>query len=178
MIVRKLRLKRGWSQEHLAELMGVSTRTIQRIERGQTKPSLETQKSLAAVFEVDIATFEPSIAMDSTGEPDMNTTNTNETTQNTERAAKPKPAIETVSNEEAEAMEYVKGIKEFYSHLLIFIIFTVMFIFTGKINDMLIAWSAWTFGLIIHGLQAFEIINLFKINWEKKMVEKRLKKKL
>nr|WP_323740321.1 helix-turn-helix domain-containing protein [Kangiella koreensis] len=174
-MVRKLRLKRGWSQEQLAELTGVSTRTIQRIERGQTKPSLETQKSLAAVFEVDIATFEPSLSMDSTGEPDMSTTDTNAT----EPKQQPdKPAIETVSHEEAEAMEYVKGIKEFYSHLLIFIIFTVMFIFTGKINDMLIAWSAWTFGLIIHGLQAFEVINLFKINWEKKMVEKRLKKKL
>lgn len=178
MIVRKLRLKRGWSQEQLAELMGVSTRTIQRIERGQTKPSLETQKSLAAVFEVDIATFEPSISMDSTGEPDMNTTNTNETTQETEQTTQPKPAVETVSNEEAEAMEYVKGIKDFYGHLLFFIIFTVIFIFTGKISEMLIPWGAWALGLTIHGLQAFEVINLFKINWEKKMVEKRLKKKL
>ncbi|MCW8855876.1 MAG: helix-turn-helix domain-containing protein [Kangiella sp.] len=178
MIVRKLRLRNGWSQEQLAELMGVSTRTIQRIERGQTKPSLETQKSLAAVFEVDIATFEPSISMDSTGEPDMNTTNTNETTQQAEQGAKPKPAVETVSNEEADAMEYVKGIKEFYSHLLIYIIFSVIFIFAGKMPDMLIAWGAWTLGLVFHGLQAFEVINIFKINWEKKMVEKRLKKKL
>ncbi|MHC9511160.1 helix-turn-helix domain-containing protein [Kangiella sp. M94] len=178
MIVRKLRLKRGWSQEQLAELTGVSTRTIQRIERGQTKPSLETQKSLAAVFEVDIATFEPSISMDSTGEPDMNTTNTTETTQEAEQGAKPKPAVETVSNEETDAMEYVKGIKEFYSHLLIYIIFSVIFIFAGKMPDMLIAWGAWTLGLVFHGLQAFEVINIFKINWEKKMVEKRLKKKL
>lgn len=178
MIVRKLRLKKGWSQEHLAELMGVSTRTIQRIERGQTKPSLETQKSLAAVFEVDIATFEPSISMDSTGEPDMNTTNSNETIQEAEQGTKPKPAVETVSNEEADAMEYVKGIKEFYSHLLIYIIFSVIFIFAGKMPDMLIAWGAWTLGLVFHGLQAFEVINIFKINWEKKMVEKRLKKKL
>lgn len=35
MIIRKLRLQRGWSQEQLAELTGLSTRTIQRIERGQ-----------------------------------------------------------------------------------------------------------------------------------------------
>jgi len=34
MLVRKLRLQRGWSQEHLAELVGVSVRTVQRIERG------------------------------------------------------------------------------------------------------------------------------------------------
>ncbi|WP_309247253.1 helix-turn-helix transcriptional regulator [Shewanella sp. VB17] len=34
MIVRKLRLQRGWSQEHLSQLSGLSVRTIQRIERG------------------------------------------------------------------------------------------------------------------------------------------------
>ena len=35
MLVQKLRLQRGWSQEQLAELSGLSVRTIQRIERGQ-----------------------------------------------------------------------------------------------------------------------------------------------
>jgi transcriptional regulator with XRE-family HTH domain len=53
MIIRKLRLKKGWSQEHLSQISGLSSRTIQRIERGQ-KASLETLKSLAIVFEVDI----------------------------------------------------------------------------------------------------------------------------
>lgn len=47
MLVRKLRLQRGWSQEHLAELVGVSVRTIQRIERGYS-PGLETSKALAS----------------------------------------------------------------------------------------------------------------------------------
>ena len=56
MIVRKLRLQRGWSQEQLAELTDLSVRTIQRAERGQT-PSLETARSLASVFGVDISTF-------------------------------------------------------------------------------------------------------------------------
>jgi Predicted transcription factor, homolog of eukaryotic MBF1 len=36
MIVRKLRLQRGWSQDQLAQLSDLSIRTIQRIERGQT----------------------------------------------------------------------------------------------------------------------------------------------
>jgi transcriptional regulator with XRE-family HTH domain len=36
MLIQKLRLQRGWSQEQLAELSGLSIRTIQRIERGQT----------------------------------------------------------------------------------------------------------------------------------------------
>jgi XRE family transcriptional regulator, regulator of sulfur utilization len=57
MIVRKLRLKRGWSQAHLAEIVGVTSRTIQRIEQGQ-KPSLETSKALASAFEVDLSVFQ------------------------------------------------------------------------------------------------------------------------
>jgi len=54
MIVRKLRLEKGWSQEQLAEISGLSVRTIQRIERGQN-PSLESLKSLAAVFETEVS---------------------------------------------------------------------------------------------------------------------------
>ncbi len=38
MIVRKLRLERNWTQEQLAEMCGISVRTIQRLERDQ-KPS-------------------------------------------------------------------------------------------------------------------------------------------
>ena len=177
MIVRKLRLRNGWSQEQVAEMTGLSVRTIQRIERGQPA-SLESQKALAAVFEVDIATFQPpeqpqkQTQEQQTKEPVMNASNTNETTEVTERP------VEKVSDEEADAMEYVKGIKDFYGHIAFYIIFTVIFIFTGRISEMLIPWGAWSLGVIIHGLQAYEVINIININWEKKMVEKRLKKKL
>lgn len=65
MIIRKLRLQRGWSQELLAELSGLSVQTIQRIERGQ-KPGLESLKSLAAVFETSISELqqEPTMTYD------------------------------------------------------------------------------------------------------------------
>ena len=49
--LRSLRLDRGWSQEQLAEISGLSERTIQRAERGET-PSLETLRALAASFEL------------------------------------------------------------------------------------------------------------------------------
>jgi transcriptional regulator with XRE-family HTH domain len=52
MNVRELRLARGWSQGQLAEMSGLSLRTVQRIENGAT-PALESLKSLAAVFEID-----------------------------------------------------------------------------------------------------------------------------
>lgn len=173
MIVRKLRLRNGWSQEQLAEMTGLSVRTIQRIERGQPA-SLESQKALASVFEVDITTFQTSeLTQDTqepqTKEPEMNTDNHTE--------VKERP-VEKVSNQEADAMEYVKGIKDFYGHLTFFVIFTLIFIFAGHISEMLLPWGGWALGVIFHGLQAFEITNIFNINWEKKMVEKRLKKKL
>ncbi|MCW0322701.1 helix-turn-helix domain-containing protein [Pantoea dispersa] len=51
---RSRRLARAWSQEQLAELSGLSVRTVQRIENGD-QPSLETLSALAAVFEVSVA---------------------------------------------------------------------------------------------------------------------------
>ncbi|MCU7371162.1 helix-turn-helix transcriptional regulator [Paucibacter sp. O1-1] len=54
MIVKRLREKRNWSQEQLATLSGLSTRTIQRIESGN-KASIESLKALASVFEIDIS---------------------------------------------------------------------------------------------------------------------------
>jgi transcriptional regulator with XRE-family HTH domain len=52
--IKKMRLERHWSQDQLAEMSGLSLRTIQRIENGQNA-GLESLKSLAAVFEINIA---------------------------------------------------------------------------------------------------------------------------
>ena len=54
MSVRKYRLEKGWSQEQLAHMSGLSVRTVQRIEQGQ-KAGLESLKCLAAVFETNIS---------------------------------------------------------------------------------------------------------------------------
>lgn len=53
-VVKKLRLKRGWTQEHLAQLANVNVRTIQRIEKAGVC-DLETRSALAAVFEVEVS---------------------------------------------------------------------------------------------------------------------------
>ena len=52
--IKKMRLERHWSQDQLAEMSGLSIRTIQRIENGENA-GLESLKSLASVFEMDIA---------------------------------------------------------------------------------------------------------------------------
>ncbi len=50
--LKKLRLEYKWSQTQLAELSGLSLRTIQRIENGE-KPSIESIKALSSLFEID-----------------------------------------------------------------------------------------------------------------------------
>ena len=90
MIVRKLRIQRGWSQDQLAQFSGLSVRTIQRIERGKTA-GLESLKSLAAVFEVNSQDLQQETVMD---------THTN------------------LSDKEAKIIEHVKDIKDFYSHVI------------------------------------------------------------
>ena len=173
MLVRKLRLQKGWSQDHLAELTGVSTRTIQRIERGY-KPGLETVKALASVFEVDVSTF-----------------TTEELTMNINENTTDKKYL---ASDEKVAIEYIKGIKEFYTHLTIYLVYIVLYgvIYGGlalalpgtkwqfAIKFLSLGAIGWGIGLLIHGLVAFEKINIgwFSADWERRAVEKRLGRKL
>jgi transcriptional regulator with XRE-family HTH domain len=153
MIIRKLRLQRGWSQEHLAALTGVNVRTIQRLERG-AKMSLETRAALAAVFEVHASTFEP-------GEATVTDT-------------------AHVSPDEQEAIEYVKGVKEFYTHLLMYLVFAIVFSVAFGIRNPMIFWGVigWGVGVIIHGLNVYEVVNVLGPKWERRQIEKRLGRKL
>ena len=151
MIVRKLRLNKGWSQEQLANLCNLSVRTIQRIERGQ-KPSLETLTSLAAVFEINVS--------DLTAETDM-------------------PEKAKISKEEEMAILYVRDIKGFYSHLIKYavVIFCLLILNIVKTpNHYWVIWPAlgWGVGLLFHGLNVFEVFNFFGADWEKRQIEKRL----
>ncbi|WP_305425877.1 2TM domain-containing protein [Photobacterium leiognathi] len=155
MIIRKLRLQRGWSQEQLSQLSGLSIRTIQRIEQGQ-KAGLESLKSLAAVFEIQVSDLQM--------EPPMN-------------------KEITITEDEKQAIEYVKSIKEFYSHLVTYLlVITVLFVinyFTSP-DYWWAVWPAlgWGIGIVSHALSAFEILNIFGPDWERKQVEKRLGRKL
>ena len=64
--LKQYRADKGWSQELVAKFSGVSSRTLQRIESGGAT-SIETAKSLAAVFELD------SYQCLSSSEPDVST---------------------------------------------------------------------------------------------------------
>lgn len=46
-------MARGWSREQLAEVSGLSVRTIKRIENGQ-QPGLASSTALARAFGIDV----------------------------------------------------------------------------------------------------------------------------
>lgn len=162
MIVRKLRLQKAWSQEQLAEMAGVSVRTIQRLERGG-KPGLETAKSLASVFEVNLSTFY------SQDETTMHEYDTNTEARKID-----------LSLEEKKALEYAKAVKEFFEGLLAYVVLAVVFFAVFGFSEPVVIWVflGLGLGLIFQGLVAFEIIGFSLPNLEKKLVEKRLKRKL
>jgi transcriptional regulator with XRE-family HTH domain len=151
MIVRKLRLEKGWSQEQLAEMSGLSVRTVQRIERGQN-PSLESLKSLAAVFENEVSDLKMEANMSNQAK---------------------------ISVEEEQAIIYVRDIKGFYTHLIIYIA-VVGSLFALNIirasNHFWAIWPAigWGIGVIFHALNVYEVFNLFGVDWEKRQINKRL----
>jgi transcriptional regulator with XRE-family HTH domain len=56
--IRAMRQERGWSQAHLAELLGTSQNAIYRLESPQYgKPSITTLKRLASIFDVGLAVW-------------------------------------------------------------------------------------------------------------------------
>lgn len=51
--IKEERLKRGWTQEHLAEVADVTVRTVARIEKGGVQ-GLESLMAIAAAFEMEL----------------------------------------------------------------------------------------------------------------------------
>jgi transcriptional regulator with XRE-family HTH domain len=156
MLVQKLRLQRGWSQEDLADLCALGVRTIQRVERGQTA-SAETIKALAAVFEVDFLFLK---------EPEMN-----------------QPSATSVSPDEALAFKHVRRIKKFYHHVLQYVAVVGVLAVGNYIATPHYPWVLWVAGswgsvLLVQGLQAFDKMPFLTASWERRQVEKYMGRKL
>ncbi|MFN8240266.1 MAG: helix-turn-helix domain-containing protein [Bacteroidales bacterium] len=56
-LIRELRIKKGMTQEELADKTEVSARTIQRIENGEVDPRAYTLQMIAKALEVDYSLF-------------------------------------------------------------------------------------------------------------------------
>ena len=160
MLIQKLRLQRGWSQQQLADLSGLSVRTVQRIEQGQVA-STESLKSLAAVFEIDFSTLQ---------EPGMNTTTAPASTA-------------AFDADEALAFAQVRKLKGFYLHLAQYVVVVTLLLGINlwtRPQYLWVGWVAmgWGIGVLFHGLRVFERYSPFGAEWEKKQVEKRLGRKI
>ncbi|MCC4591117.1 helix-turn-helix domain-containing protein [Xanthomonas campestris pv. cannae] len=148
MVTQKFRLKRGWSQQQLADISGISLRTIQRLEAG-AKPSLETLRSLAAVFEVSIEDL---------GGADMAT------------------AEQGIPPQEALAMKQAGQLREFYLHVAVYVVVCVAVVVVLLLLSPERWWAGlllglvWGAGLSIHALRTF----LLGGAWERRQVERSL----
>jgi len=170
MIVRKLRLQKGWSQQHLSKVSGISVRTIQRIEQGQNA-GLESLTSLASVFEIELSQLQSQIAGVKDKPTDLESTNMMQSNEN------------SISLEEEQAIKEVREIKGFYSNLATYVAVITTMLIINLITSpeyLWVIWPAlgWGIGIAFHGLSVFEVVTLFSPSWEKKQIEKRLKRKL
>jgi transcriptional regulator with XRE-family HTH domain len=157
MNIQKLRLQRGWSQQQLAELSGLSARTIQRIENGQPA-SAESLKSLASVFEIDFTTL--------TSEPDMSATAT-------------ATASTQAKQDEQLALAKVRKIRGFYIHLTQYVVVIGLLAVINLVTHPSRLWffwpaMGWGIGVLAHAAATFEFVPFFGAEWERKQVEKQL----
>jgi transcriptional regulator with XRE-family HTH domain len=163
MLIQKLRLQQGWSQEQLADMSGVSVRTIQRLEQG--KPAaVETLKSLGAVLNVSFHELRTD-AMD-----------------NTESYDEIQRPIQKLDTDELLALRYARKLRGFYVHAIQFcfviIVMAVINYFTSSYPWVLWTVFGWGSGLLVHGLLVFNKIPFLGAEWERRVVEERIGRKL
>ncbi|HEY2177976.1 MAG TPA: helix-turn-helix domain-containing protein [Caulobacteraceae bacterium] len=157
MLIQKLRLQHGWSQEELAVLSGLSARTIQRLERGHPA-SVESLKALASVFEIEFSRLKETDMTSGQQTPDY-------------RA------------DEALALARVRKIKGFYVDLATYVLviggLAIINISTSP-GYWWVVWPAagWGIGVVAHAMQVFDRFPFLNGEWERREVEKILGRKL
>ena len=145
MNIRELRKQKYWSQDQLAQMSGLSIRTIQRIERDQ-KAGLESLKALSAVFDIEISELQRE-AVDAVG------------------------IISAEQTDEAKKEAYAEDVKGLYK-LTALAIFSLVstFIFVvddttgwGFIGLMAVSW------VVIVGVYSINTFDLFGDEWKGKL---------
>ncbi|HGN1704329.1 TPA: helix-turn-helix domain-containing protein [Providencia rettgeri] len=132
--VKQLRLERAWSQEQLAQLSSLSTRTIQRIENNEV-PSLETLSALASVFNVSVSELTPA----------------------------PLPESVELDNRIEEAKKRVKDESKLLKNIVMTIIVCLILYIVNYIYTPERHWPIWV-SAIWGGLLAIKVIKLFLLD--------------
>ncbi len=186
MLIQKFRLQRGWSQQQLADLSGLSVRTIQRLEGGRAA-SIESLKSLAAVFEVDFHTLQGEQAMsDTSPSVSHNATNNLANSPADNPADNPVDGKQmfysaTASREEEEAFRHVRQLKRWYRSVCIYLL--VIPLLAGM-NAWLhphrwwVQWPALIWGAVLLAIRLFGRMRFLGPQWERQQVEHYLGRKL
>lgn len=151
MEIRELRQQRGWSQEELAEASGLSVRTIQRVENGES-PSAETLKSLAAVFELPLADLK--------------------------RLNEESPQQVLTADERAVLRE-IQAIRGFHVHFFIYVAVSILLFVINLASSTAYIWAfwpalGWGIGVAAHACAVYKPLELFGADWERREFEKRL----
>lgn len=158
MLVQKLRLQKGWSQEQLAVLSGLSVRTIQRLEGGKPA-SVETLKAVASVFEIDFNRLR---------EPVMD---------------EPSTTNRGLRTDEALALAHVRRIKLFWVNLMVYVSVAGSLIAANWLTFPQYMWSLWTAAIwgvmvLLNAVQVFFKVPFLDPVWERRQVERFLGRSL
>ncbi|EIZ78399.1 hypothetical protein WSK_3018 [Novosphingobium sp. Rr 2-17] len=152
MIVQTMRLKRGWSQQQLADLSGLNVRTIQRIERGQSA-SVESFKALGAAFDVDFSQLQENAVRDIARTPEQ---------------------IEI-----ALAFSHVRQVRGLAYSLVSYAIgigalAIINWIYNPHHLIVIYPAAIWGLALVWKAARVFNLLPWFGPEWERRQVEKRL----
>ena len=85
-----------------------------------------------------------------------------------------------LKQDEKEAIEYAKGVKEFVQGLIAYLVIAIVFFAVFGFGNPILYWVFLGVGagLAIQALFTFEILGFSFQNWEKLIAEKRLGRKL
>jgi hypothetical protein len=86
-----------------------------------------------------------------------------------------------LNKDERAALEYVRDIKSFYINLLSYVVVMAVLLIINLLTAPDYIWAVWPalgwgIGVLMHGLTVFERFSFFSADWERKQVEKRLRK--
>jgi len=156
MIVQQMRLQKGWSQQQLADISGLNVRTIQRIEQGQSA-SLESFKALGAAFNVDFSQLQEDAVREIVSSPEQ--------------------------TEITLAFSHVREVKRFWNGVLRFVVIMSFLTAFNLYYQHRILWVIptglfWAMLLGMRAITTFELLPWFGAEWERRLVEKRLGRKL
>jgi transcriptional regulator with XRE-family HTH domain len=155
--IQKRRLDHGWSQEDLALHSGLSTRTIRRLESGNTA-SLESLKCLASVFETTVSDLVQEQTMTETYSPGQH---------RLEQAEK--DAIAYVQNLRAFHMNWIAFIAIMPCLLILNVVLSPQFLWVGIVG------ACWVAAIGLNALVVFSLFSLFGGQWEQLEFQKRMK---